>query len=338
MQKLKNASLEPYNTFGFDLQASELWLVESVDDLHEALNACRDRSPIFLGGGSNILITEDLNRPVIVMQIPGISVVDESDDKLVVESGGGVVWNDLVQWSVNRNLGGIENLSLIPGSVGAAPMQNIGAYGVEIKDTFVKLKAMRISDGSIVEFEKDECEFGYRTSIFKTSAKDQYVIFSVQFELTKNPSSFSTHYGAIEDELERLGIENISVKDVSNAVINIRQSKLPDPKVIGNSGSFFKNPVISTTQFEKVKQEHPEIHSYPVDESHVKVAAGWLIDRAGWKGKDLGGYGVHDKQALVLVNRGGGSGQKILALSEDIIQDVNNKFGIQLEREVNLLP
>lgn len=246
------------------------------------------------------------------------------------------MWNDLVQFAISHNFGGIENLSLIPGSVGAAPMQNIGAYGVEIKDTFDSLEAVNISELSTQTFTNSDCKFSYRESVFKRALKGQYIIVNVTFKLNKHPQ-INTSYGAIQTQLQANGITHPTIKDVSEAVIHIRQSKLPDPKKIGNSGSFFKNPVISKEQFNQLIQQHPNISHYPVSDTEEKIAAGWLIDQAGWKGKTFDTYGVHKNQALVLVNYGGARGQDIFELSEKIIQDIKNKFNIQLEREVNVI-
>jgi UDP-N-acetylmuramate dehydrogenase len=246
------------------------------------------------------------------------------------------VWHDFVLYSIDENLGGIENLSLIPGSVGASPMQNIGAYGVEIKDVFHELEAYHIETGEVHTFDNESCQFGYRESVFKRRLKNQYIILNVTFRLSKTPS-INTSYGAINDELHAMGVVNPTIKDVSNAVIRIRQSKLPNPAEIGNAGSFFKNPVVANTHVDKLKERHPNMPVYPIDENSSKIPAGWLIEQDGWKGKRFDKYGVHAKQALVLVNYGGASGTDILNLSEQIIQSIEKNFGIKLEREVNIV-
>ncbi|KAB1062680.1 UDP-N-acetylmuramate dehydrogenase [Salibacter halophilus] len=332
----KNIDLSPYNTFGIKALASKLVKVERVEDLQELAKKgeLKIEDVLLMGGGSNMLLRNDVDGLVVLNEIPGIEKVDETSDEVFVKVGGGVVWHDFVMWAVGQNLGGVENLSLIPGSVGAAPMQNIGAYGVELKETFWKLEAVHRESGEIHTFNKEQCEFGYRSSVFKTSLRNQYVIARVYFRLQKSPH-LNTSYGAIEAELKEMG-EEPSVRTVSQAVINIRQSKLPNPKEIGNSGSFFKNPIVSKEFYEELKKQHPDVVAYPVKEG-VKLAAGWLIDQAGWKGKTFGHYGVHKKQALVLVNYGGATGEEIYQLSEKIIEDIDSKYGVKLEREVNII-
>ena len=333
-----NVSLKPFNTFGMDVTASHFAAFESTDAITQILNepGMRALPLLVLGGGSNLLLTKNVTGLVLKNELRGISIVKAEGDTVYVRSAAGEVWHDFVLFTIAQNLGGVENLSLIPGSVGAAPMQNIGAYGVEVKDTFHELEAYEIATGKIRTFSLQECQFGYRESIFKQALKNQYIITSVTFRLTKNPT-LNTSYGAINDELKKQNISQPTIRDVSNAVIAIRRSKLPDPKEIGNSGSFFKNPVVSKSHFEKLKLTFPEIPSYPVDSTSVKLAAGWLIERAGWKGKTLGNYGVHKMQALVLVNYGGAKGSEIYQLSEDILQSVKTLFGVELEREVNIL-
>ncbi|MEO0404434.1 MAG: UDP-N-acetylmuramate dehydrogenase, partial [Bacteroidota bacterium] len=265
----------------------------------------------------------------------GIEVLKEDAEGWEVKVGAGENWHQFVLYCVQQGWAGVENLSLIPGSVGAGPMQNIGAYGVELKERFVCLEAYHLKDGEVHVFDNPSCEFGYRESVFKRKLKGQYVIVSVTFKLLKT-SELRTSYGAIQAALEEMQLEP-SVKNISEAVISIRQSKLPDPAKIGNSGSFFKNPIVSSAEYSKIQGSHPNVVGYPVDKG-VKLAAGWLIDQAGWKGHDRGGYGVHDRQALVLVNRGDATGDAIYQLSEDIISDIKTKFGVSLEREVNVLP
>jgi UDP-N-acetylmuramate dehydrogenase len=291
---------------------------------------------LVLGGGSNLLLTKNFEGLVLKNELHGISILKTENEFTYVKSAAGEVWHNFVLFCIENNLGGVENLSLIPGSVGAAPMQNIGAYGIEIKDVFQELEAYEIATGKIKTFNLTECKFGYRESVFKQDLKNQYIITSVTFRLTKNPK-LNTSYGAINDELQKQGISNPTIKDVSNAVIAIRKSKLPDPKEIGNSGSFFKNPVVLKSHLEKLKETYLDIPSYPVDDMHVKLAAGWLIEKAGWKGKTIGNYGVHKNQALVLVNYGGANGSDIFKLSEDILLSIKTQFGVELEREVNIL-
>jgi UDP-N-acetylmuramate dehydrogenase len=334
----ENISLQPYNTFGLDANADFFTEVQSLEELKEILSdpVYVAVPKLFLGGGSNILLTGDFRGLVIKINLKGISVVGENEDQVVIKSGAGEVWHDLVMYCVDNQLGGIENLSLIPGTVGAAPMQNIGAYGVEIKDVFVSLEALNLETFETEAFDLGQCKFGYRESVFKHEAKGKYVILNVTFRLSKHPV-FHTTYGAIKETLEQMGVTEMSIKAVSDAVIHIRQSKLPDPKKIGNSGSFFKNPEISKTHFEKLKSLYPTIPSYPIDEQTVKVPAGWLIEQAGWKGKRFGQIGVHEKQALVLVNYGGGDGNDIKKLAYDIQHSVKEKYDIHLHPEVNFI-
>ncbi len=334
----QNISLKNYNTFGIDVSAK---LFGQFTNLEELQNIITDKNYqqehlLILGGGSNILFTKNLDGLALHNQITGIDIVEEDDNSAVIVGGSGVVWHDFVLHVINLNLGGIENMSLIPGSLGASPMQNIGAYGVEVRDRFEWLEAYHIESGEIHRFNNAACEFGYRESIFKRSNKGQYIITKVALRLTKK-HQLNTSYGAIEQELETLNITEPTIKDVSNAVIKIRESKLPDPKKIGNSGSFFKNPIIDNASFEDIKAKFPKIVSYPAGNGKMKIAAGWLIDQAGWKGRTIGNYGVHKNQALVLVNYGGSSGSDIYNLSEEIIQSIKEKYGIDLEREVNIL-
>ncbi len=291
---------------------------------------------LVVGGGSNMLLTKDYKGLVIKNQLKGIEIIKEVGDGVWVKAQAGEVWHELVMWCIDRGLAGLENLSLIPGCVGAAPMQNIGAYGVEIKDTFFELEALNFTTGELRKFNNSECQFGYRESVFKRALKDQYLITSVTFKLSKTPN-FQTTYGAIQQELEKMGVNELSIKAVSQAVINIRSSKLPNPKEIGNAGSFFKNPVVSQQIADALKANYPDAPVYPVADG-CKLAAGWLIEKAGWKGLTIDHkYGVHKLQALVLVNYGGASGNEVFQLSEDILQDVKQKFGVMLEREVNII-
>jgi UDP-N-acetylmuramate dehydrogenase len=331
-----NISLKPFNTFGIDVIANRFAAFSTVEELKILLNERQENEPLLiLGGGSNVLLTQSFDGLVLKNEIKGFELISDNDDTVVVESGAGEIWHEFVMKCIENGYAGLENLSLIPGSVGASPMQNIGAYGVEIKDVFEYLDAYEIASGEIKRFKKEDCHFGYRESVFKNIFKEQFVICRVAFRLSKNPR-INTSYGAIESELQKMGISEPTIRDVSNAVIAIRQSKLPDPTVLGNAGSFFKNPVVPLLLYEKIKTQYPNAPVYPVDSHFVKIPAGWLIETAGWKGKDFGNYGVHDKQALVLVNRGGALGKDIFELSERIIEDIVQKFDIRLEREVNV--
>lgn len=334
----KDVQLKSYNTFGIEATAKYFVEVSSIEQLKEILQS-PDYQPterLILGGGSNMLLTKDFDGLVIKIAIKGFEVVQENEDNIWVKAGAGVVWHDLVMHCVAQNYAGVENLSLIPGTVGAAPMQNIGAYGIEIKEVFEELQALEIATGEIRTFDKATCNFGYRESIFKHEAKGKYIILNVTFKLNKKPT-FHVEYGAIKDTLTEMGVTEMSIKAISDAVIHIRQSKLPNPAEIGNAGSFFKNPEIPNTQFEALKAQFPTIPSYPVNETTTKVPAGWLIEQAGWKGQRFGNVGVHAKQALVLVNYGGGKGEEIKDLSQKIQASVKEKFGIQLSAEVNFI-
>ncbi len=332
-----NISLQPYNTFGIDVKAKSFGRFESLDELKSLLQNRDQETPIFiLGGGSNILLTKDLPFFVLKNEISGIEIIDETETAVVVKVGSGVEWHSFVRFTVEQGWGGIENMSLIPGSVGASPMQNIGAYGAEIKDSFVSLEALHIDSLELHIFNREQCQFGYRESVFKRALKDQYVIVSVSYQLSKNPI-INTTYGAIQSEIEVMDVNEITVDTVSQAVMNIRRSKLPDPKVLGNAGSFFKNPVVPKAVFEKMAINYPDAPHYPQENGDEKLAAGWLIEKAGWKGKRIGNCGVHEMQALVLVNYGGATGNEIFELSGLIIEDIRSKFGVTLEREVNIL-
>jgi len=334
----ENKSLQSFNTFGIDVEAKLFGQFATLDELQTIITDKNysQEDLLILGGGSNILFTKNYNGLALHNQIKGIEVIEEDEHSVVLAGGSGVVWHDFVLYAIESNLGGLENMSLIPGSLGASPMQNIGAYGVEVKDNFEWLEAYHLETGEIHRFDNATCEFGYRESIFKRKHKGKYIITKVAYRLSKK-HQLNTSYGAIEQELELLNISQPSIKDVSNAVIKIRESKLPDPNKIGNSGSFFKNPVLENLDFEKIKAKFPNIASYPAGEGKTKVAAGWLIDQAGWKGKTINNYGVHKNQALVLVNYGGASGSDIYNLSEEIIQSVIETYGIELEREVNII-
>ncbi len=337
MQIFTNHSLKKHNTFGIDVAAKYFVECTEIEDLKNLLltPVVKNNSLLILGGGSNVLFTKDFDGVVIKIAIKGIKTYMEDNYFFYVKSGAGVLWHDFVLYCTERNYGGIENLSLIPGTVGAAPMQNIGAYGAEIKDTFFELKALHIASGEVKIFKKADCDFGYRESVFKRELKNQYVILEVTFKLEKQPK-LNISYGAIANELNAANQEP-SIKNIKDAVIKIRQSKLPDPKQIGNAGSFFKNPTVTNKVLDQLKTKFPEIISYTIDEKKSKLAAGWLIEACGWKGFKENDYGVYEKQALVLVNFGKASGKQLYELSEKIIQSVQEKFEITLEREVNVI-
>lgn len=338
MQVKQNTSLKNYNTFGIECNA--LNFVEITEKVQiEALYSIDSFAVkrLVIGGGSNILLTKDFDGLVIKNSIKGIEVVDEDEDNVWVKAYSGESWHEFVMHCIENDWGGVENLSLIPGQVGAAPMQNIGAYGVEIKDVFHSLEAWDIENRKLVQFVLEDCEFGYRESVFKKEGKDKYIILSVTFKLTKQNHNINISYGAIGDVLRERNIENPSIKDVSDAVISIRKSKLPDPEVIGNAGSFFKNPEVAKSVYQKLQTNFPDIPHYTVDDNTEKIPAGWLIEKAGWKGKTFKNYGVHKNQALVLVNYGGANGYDIMNLAFDIQKDVEQKFGIKLTPEVNFI-
>jgi UDP-N-acetylmuramate dehydrogenase len=338
----ENYSLKKLNTFGIDALTKLFGNFSSVEELAESLEykapstTNGQQRTLFLGGGSNILFTKNFDGLVLRNEISGIEKVNEDADHIFVKAGAGVEWHQFVLYCIENDLAGAENLSLIPGSVGASPMQNIGAYGVEIKDIFHELEAYSVHDKKLVTFSKSDCEFGYRESVFKNKFRNQFVITSVTYRLNKIPT-FNTSYGAIEQELLKEGIHDLSIKAISDAVISIRRSKLPDPAVIGNAGSFFKNPTIPNEQFEKLKVQFPAVVGYSVNENETKLAAGWLIEQCGWKGFRKGDAGCHEKQALVLVNYGNASGDEILHLSEKIIDSVKMTFDVELHREVNIV-
>lgn len=337
MQIQHNFSLKKYNTFGIEAKAKEFVAVHSVDELKEVLVENTSKKKFILGGGSNMLLTQDIDALVIHVDIKGIRIAKETEDFVWIEANAGENWHEFVVWNIDHNFGGLENMSLIPGNVGTTPVQNIGAYGVEIKDSFVSCEAVNIETQESKTFDKEECNFGYRESIFKHEAKDKYIITSVTFKLTKQNHKINTSYGDILKELEKNNISTPTIKDVSNAVIAIRQSKLPDPKELGNSGSFFKNPIISRDHFEKVKALFPDVKHYDVSSAEVKVPAGWLIEQAGFKGIRVGDAGVHKNQALVLVNYGNATGQEILSLSKEIQKTILDKYTIAIEAEVNVI-
>ncbi len=338
MEILKNYSLKAHNSFAINVDAKYFARVASMDDLLEIKDFIIENNCQFmiLGGGSNILFMNDYEGIIVSNNLTGIKILREDENYVYVKVQAGENWDDFVFWCVENNLAGLENLSLIPGSVGASPIQNIGAYGVEMKDCFVELEAFHWESGEIKTWVNKDCDFGYRNSIFKKELKGKIVILSVTFRLDKKPI-FKTAYGAIQEEIKRIGVEQLSISAIREAVISIRQSKLPDPEDIGNAGSFFKNPVISEKQFQSLKKTYSKIVSYKLPDGSHKLAAGWLIDQAGWKGERVGDAGVHEKQALVLVNHGNATGMEIIELASAVEQSVKKLFGVDLEREVNLV-
>lgn len=336
MQINENFPLRSYNTFGIDARARFFTTFSSKEDLEEYLMFYSVYPIFILGGGSNILFTGDFDGTVLKNDIKGIELQHEDSDYVYVKAGAGENWHQFVLHCINHRWAGVENLSLIPGNIGASPIQNIGAYGVELVDVFWSLEALHIPERRIHTFTPVDCEFGYRDSIFKNRYKNDFAILSVTFQLKKRPV-FHTSYGAITQELEKMGVRELSIKAISQAVINIRSSRLPDPKTIPNAGSFFKNPEIPTGKYDELKLKFPDIIAYPLGKESVKLAAGWMIEQCGWKGYRKGDVGCHEKQALVLVNYGNAKGSEIYDLSEEIQQSVNKKFGVMLEREVHIL-
>lgn len=334
----QHVSLKPYNTFGIEATTRYFASFNTVEDLQELLQSTEAKNyPVkILGGGSNVLFTQNFPGLIAKNDLKGIEIVKETNDHIYVKVAAGENWHQFVLYCIAHNFAGVENLSLIPGNVGASPMQNIGAYGVELKDVFESVEALHIEEHLIEKFSKDACEFGYRESIFKKKYKDKFVIVTVTFKLNKKPV-FNISYGAIMQQLEAMHVSDISIKTISDAVMLIRQSKLPDPAVIGNAGSFFKNPTITTAQFAQLKAQFAGIVAYPVGDDHMKLAAGWLIEQCGWKGYRKGDAGCHAKQALVLVNYGKAQGSEIYNLSAEIMHSVEERFNVFLEREVNII-
>lgn len=330
-----NQSLAKLNTFGIDQKASRLIWAHSTDEISNYVKH-HGAPTLVLGGGSNMLLTKDVEGDVLKVDIHGRRVVFEDDDKVHIRFGAGENWHEVVLWTLMQGLGGIENLSLIPGNCGTAPVQNIGAYGVELKDVFVHCEGVMVEDGSFFKIDKEAAQFGYRNSVFKNELKGKAIITRVTLELTKRNHRIRTDYGAISSELDKMGITEPTPKQISDVVVAIRQSKLPDPKEIGNSGSFFKNPVVSEEKAAALAERFPNMPSYPA-EGGIKLAAGWIIDQCGWKGYRKDDAGVHKNQALVLVNYGQAKGDEIFTLAKAIMDDVYNRFGIQLEPEVNLI-
>lgn len=336
---LENHSLKEYNTFGVDVSAQYLAAASTLEDLRSVIDFAKSNSlPILmLGGGSNVLFTKSFEGVAVQINLKGIDEEILNDDEVLVKAQAGENWHSFVQYCLQKNYGGLENLSLIPGNVGTSPMQNIGAYGTEIRDTFDSCLVLNLETLETEEFSHEKCRFGYRDSIFKQEGKGKYIILEVSFRLSRRNHKIKAGYGAIQSELENMGVINPGIQEISTAVINIRNSKLPDPKVLGNAGSFFKNPTIPAEQFRGVQEKFPEIPNYPGSDL-VKVPAGWLIEQCGWKGKQIGNVACHELQALVIVNKTGkASGKEIFDFSSMIIDSVKDKFGIELEREVNII-
>lgn len=336
MDILNDVSLKPYNTFGIDVSAKYFCEVKNLLDV-EALVVAPEflqNERLFVGGGSNILFTKNFDGIVIKNSLKGITIIDEDEKNIRVKVASGENWHDFVMWAVAHDFGGVENLALIPGTVGGAPMQNIGAYGVEVKSVIESVEAVHVGDGTVKQFSNTECQFGYRTSAFKTTEKGRYFMTSVTFRLSKPPHEIHVEYGAIQSELEAMHIVQPTIRDIADAVIAIRSSKLPQPSELGNAGSFFKNPEISPDQFAKLQARFPDMPSYPTESNQIKIPAGWLIEQSGWKGKRVENSGMHEKQALVLVNYGNATGDEMLALARTVQKDVQEKFGILLETEV----
>jgi len=336
MKTFQNISLALYNTFGLHANAKTLVELSDVEELKDLIKSGLSKSNYYiLGGGSNILFTGNFDGTIIHPVFKGIEIIEEINNTVLIKVKAGEIWDDFVKFCVEHNFGGIENLSLIPGHCGAAPVQNIGAFGVEIKDTLIEVEIINLENGETLSLSNSDCDFGYRTSVFKNKMKHSWMILSATYKLTTNNHLFSTHYGNISDELKNFSEVNLST--IRQSVIDIRTKKLPDPKVLGNAGSFFKNPVVKIEKAEEIKKSYPEIPLYPVSETETKIAAGWLIDKCGWKGKSINQAGVHEKQALVIVNLGNAKSEDIINLSEEIKKSVFEKFGVKLETEVNFL-
>ena len=336
MKMLQNASLLPYNTFGIDAKADYFVEYDSVGELQMLLQSelIKNNRLLAIGGGSNLLFLQDFKGVVLHSDIKSINIISENDESVCLEVGAGVVWDEFVAYCVENGLGGVENLSLIPGEIGASAVQNIGAYGVEVQDVILEVNTVEVENGTIRKFTNAECCYGYRESIFKNELKAKYLITSVVFKLEKQPV-FKLNYQHLEEEVLKNG--SVDLRNIRQTIIAIRESKLPDPKEFGNAGSFFMNPVISKKHFLDLQEQYPQIPHYFVSETEEKVPAGWLIDQCGWKGKQIGNAGVHDKQALVLVNKGDATGAEIVFLAEQIQASVKEKYGIELQPEVNYI-
>lgn len=333
-----NLSLKNYNTFGIDVKAKNFFSLNTEDELQKVLKKCYADELFILGGGSNILLTQDIDQTVLHINLKGISIINENERSVIIRAQAGENWHEFVRYCVSNDFGGLENLSLIPGNVGTAPIQNIGAYGIEMQDCFVECEAIHRQTLEKRVFEKQDCHFGYRDSVFKHHLKGQYIITSVVFRLTKKHHQLHTGYGSLQKELAAMNIDYPDIKAISDAVVNIRRHKLPDPSELGSSGSFFKNPIISKAEFQKLERSFPHLNYYKIDENNYKIPAGWLIDQAGFKGFRNGDAGVHKQQALVLVNYDNATGNDILNLAHRIQDAVKKTYNLELEMEVNIVP
>uniref|UniRef100_UPI0039A413DD UDP-N-acetylmuramate dehydrogenase n=1 Tax=Ornithobacterium rhinotracheale TaxID=28251 RepID=UPI0039A413DD len=334
---IENSSLKEFTTLALDVQAKRLIEIESIEDLKQYFTENKNPNFYVLGGGSNVLFLHDFDGDILKIDLKGISVEKETKNHIWLKAAAGENWHEFILNCLAKNWGGLENLSLIPGTVGASPIQNIGAYGVEVKNHIEHVEAFDIENLTLKTFSNAECQFGYRESIFKRALKGKFIVTAVTFKLTKKDHELRISYGAIQQELASKNIENPTIQEISDAVISIRSSKLPDPKICPNTGSFFKNPIVPKETYLKLEQKYPEIPHYRVDDTHVKIPAGWLIEKAGWKGKRMGKVGVHHMQALVLINPDFGTGKEVYDFSTEIIQSIQNQFGIELEREVNII-
>ena len=337
MQKENKISLKNYNSFGVDVISSNFNIANSEKEIISFIKKNPFSEPIILGGGTNILFKNNIDRNILKIQVKGIEVINETEDYVIISVGAGEVWNDLVNWAINNNYGGLENLSLIPGNVGSAPIQNIGAYGVELKDNFENCRTISIENGSLKIFNINECKFSYRNSVFKDELKNKYIISYVTFKLSKKNHQINSSYKPLKEALRNNKIINPTIKNISELVCKIRSSKLPDPKFLGNCGSFFKNPIINKIDYKKLCKEEKDVPFYKVSDKKIKIPAAWLIEKCGYKGIRHGNTGTHDKHALIIVNYGKASGNEIFEFSQKIKNTVLRKFNILLEEEVNII-
>ncbi len=337
MEKFNAVDLKNYSSMALAASGKQLWIIENLDDIEDLRNGLHMDSVLLLGEGTNTVFSEDYEGLILVNRLKGIQVTGKDSQNVSVSVAAGENWHGFVLWSLNQGFQGLENLSLIPGSVGAAPIQNIGAYGIEVENFIDYVKGFDLKTEEWKTFQNKECKFSYRNSLFKSKLRDRFLITEVGFKLNLDSSNLEFSYASLKDRLKEQGISKPNPRDISEAVIHIRSSKLPDPNEIGNSGSFFKNPIISSEEFQRLKKDYPEMGGFQTSDGFYKVYAGWLIEKIGWKGKDLGGLGVHSKQALVIINHGNGRGEEIKELAEKLEKEVLNKFGIKLEREVRII-
>lgn len=337
MRKKIKISLKNFNSFGVDAISSDFNVANSEQEIIEYLNEIKFSNPIILGGGTNILFKSNIDKSLLKIEIKGIEIINETNNYVDVSVGAGEIWDNLVNWSIEKNYGGLENLSFIPGNVGSAPIQNIGAYGVELKDTFLQCRAISIDSGLLRIFEQKECDFSYRSSIFKEKLKNKYIISNVTFRLSKINHKINFSYEPLKIDLKNKSISSPTIKDISKSVIEIRSSKLPDPKVIGNCGSFFKNPIINKIDFKKLVENENDVPFFDISENEIKIPAAWLIEKCGFKGLKVGNTGVHKKHALIIISNGKATGKEIFDFSQRIKNEVLRKFNILLEEEVNII-